>query len=194
ELQVDNEYIMSAADLCTIDVLDQVLDSGATVFKIEGRGRSSDYVYTVVESYRKAFDALLDGTYTREEALVWKEQLKTVFNRGFWEGYYLGRTMGEWSDVHGSKATKKKKFLGPCKKYYSNRGIGAFLIQTGQVSEGDELLVTGPTTGALTFRAEELRLDDERVKQVDKGGLFSTPVPEKVRPSDKLYKLEAVVR
>ncbi|MFQ5447857.1 MAG: peptidase U32 family protein, partial [Saprospiraceae bacterium] len=189
ELEIDNEYIMSAKDLCTIDFLDQVLAAGVRVLKIEGRGRSADYVYTTVRCYREAVDAILDGTYGPEKVAQWKEQLATVFNRGFWDGYYLGRKMGEWNDSYGSKATTTKIFLGRGIKYFSKAGAGEFLMETRSLAQGDEIIITGPTTGIVKATVEELRVDDRRVEKVSKGDRFSMPVGETIRPSDKLYKI-----
>jgi U32 family peptidase len=192
ELQVDNEYIMSAGDLCTIGFLDKLLDAGVSVLKIEGRGRSADYVQTVVTCYREAVEAIREGTYTRDKVARWEKELATVYNRGFWDGYYLGRTMGEWSDVYGSKATVRKTYLAKCDNYYQKVGAGVFLMETGTLSTGDEIMVTGPTTGVMKLTVGELRVDDVAVDKVRKGDLFTFVVPEKVRRADKLYKLARV--
>ena len=192
ELQVDNEYIMSAGDLCTIGFLDKLLDAGVSVLKIEGRGRSADYVQTVVTCYREAVEAIREGTYTRDKVARWEKELATVYNRGFWDGYYLGRTMGEWSDVYGSKATVRKTYLAKCDNYYQKVGAGVFLMETGTLSTGDEIMVTGPTTGVMKLAVGELRVDDVAVDKVRKGDLFTFVVPEKVRRADKLYKLVRV--
>jgi len=189
ELEVDNEYIMSASDLCTIGFLDKVVDAGVEVMKIEGRGRSADYVQTVITCYREALEAIGAGFYTRERVAEWEKKLKNVFNRGFWDGYYLGRTMGEWSDTYGSKATIRKIYLAKCENYYQKVNAGVFQLETGTLSEGDEIMITGPTTGVIKTHAGELRIDDKAVKKVRKGDLFTTAVPEKVRRADKLYKL-----
>lgn len=193
ELEIDNEYIMSAKDLCTIDFLDKVIASGISVLKIEGRGRSADYVYTTVKCYREAIDAYEDGSFSTEKIQDWKERLSTVFNRGFWDGYYLGRTMGEWSDEAGSKATKRKVYIGKGIKYYETAGIGEFLIEAQNVELGDELIITGPTTGLIETRMTEMRLDNQPVESVKRGTTITFPVAEKIRPSDKLYKLVPVV-
>ena len=189
ELEIDNEYIMSAGDLCTIGFLDKLVDAGVEVMKIEGRGRSADYVQTVVTCYREALEAIDAGTYTREKVTHWEKELATVYNRGFWDGYYLGRTMGEWSDVYGSKASVRKIYLAKCENYYQKVNAGVFQLETGTLSEGDEIMITGPTTGVIKTHVGELRIDDKAVKKVRKGDLFSTVVPEKVRRADKLYKL-----
>lgn len=192
EFEVDNEYIMSASDLCTIDFLDKVIAAGVSVLKIEGRGRSADYVYTTTQCYREAIDAYYNGTFSKEKVEEWKDRLSTVFNRGFWDGYYLGRKMGEWSDDPGSKATKRKVYIGKGMKYYDAAGIGEFLIEAQGVKIGDELLITGPTTGVIETVMTQMRVDDEPAEQVKRGVTITFPVSEKVRPSDKLYKLVPV--
>lgn len=189
EFEIDNEYIFSAKDLCTIDFLDKVAESGIDILKIEGRGRSSDYVYTVTQCYREAIDALSNDTYSLKKAAEWKERLSTVFNRGFWDGYYLGRTMGEWTDSYGSKATTKKIYLGKGNKYFPNISVGEFLLETHKLQEGDTILITGPSTGVIQTQVNEIRKENKRVAWVEKGDIFSIVVPEKIRPSDKLYKL-----
>lgn len=192
EFEIDNEYIMSASDLCTIDFIDKVIASGVSVLKIEGRGRSADYVYTTTQCYREAIDAFYAGTFTSEKVNDWKQRLSTVFNRGFWDGYYLGRKMGEWSDNPGSKATKRKVYLGKGMKFYENAGIGEFLIEAQNVKIGDELIITGPTTGVIETTLTELRVDNQTVEMAKRGVSITFPVAEKIRPSDKLYKLVAV--
>ena len=189
ELAIDNEYIMSAKDLCTIDFLDQVINSGVKVLKIEGRGRAADYVYTTTCCYKEAVDAVSNGTYTQEKVEGWKRLLETVFNRGFWDGYYLGKKMGEWSDSYGSKATERKVFLGKGVRYFSKLGVGEFQIETQSLKKGDKILITGPKTGIVHATVTELRVDDEPVDTVSKGMPFSMPLPEAVRPNDKLYKI-----
>ncbi len=189
EFEVDNEFIMSAKDLCTIDFLDKVIEAGVSVLKIEGRGRSADYVYTTTQCYREAIDSVVDGTYSAEKIENWRDRLSTVFNRGFWDGYYLGRKMGEWSEVPGSKATKRKVYIGKGMKYYDQAGIGEFLIEAQGCKVGDELIITGPTTGVIETVLQEMRCEDEPVQTVKRGETITFAVPEKVRPSDKLYKL-----
>jgi putative protease len=191
QFEIDNEYIMSAADLCTIDFIDKVIAAGVSVLKIEGRGRAADYVFTTTQCYREAIDAYYDGTFSAEKVADWKERLSTVFNRGFWDGYYLGRKMGEWSDEPGSKATKRKVYIGKGMKYYENAGIGEFLIEAQNVKVGDEL-ITGPTTGVVELHLESLRVDDEPAEVAKRGATITFPVNEKIRPSDKLYKLVPV--
>lgn len=189
EFEVDNEYIMSAKDLCTIDFLDQILDAGVSVLKIEGRGRSADYVYTVTKCYREAIDSYNEGTYTQEKIEDWKKRLETVFNRGFWDGYYLGKKMGEWNKEYGSNATKRKIYIGRGLKYFEKSGVGEFKLESHNLNVGDEIMITGPTTGYIETKVAELRLDDKAVEKVNKGDVFTFPVSEKVRPSDKLYKV-----
>lgn len=189
EFEVDNEYIMSAKDLCTIGFLDQILDAGVKVLKIEGRGRSVDYVYTTVKCYREAIDSIVDGTYSREKVINWEQQLSTVFNRGFWDGYYLGRKMGEWNNEYGSKSSKKKIYLGKGMKYFEKVAVGEFLIETHILKKGDEIIITGPTTGYIQTVVDEIRVNNEVKESVGKGELFSIKLNEKIRPSDKLYKL-----
>lgn len=189
EFEVDNEYIMSAKDLCTIDFLDKVADAGVSVLKIEGRGRSADYVHVTTQCYREALDALENGTYGPHLFEDWKTRLSTVYNRGFWDGYYLGRTMGEWSNEYGSIATKKKIYLGRGVKYYDTAKVGEFLLETHSLHTGDEILITGPTTGVIQHRVGSLRVNDQDAATVKKGESFTLPLGEKIRPSDKLYKI-----
>lgn len=189
EFEVDNEFIMSAKDLCTIDFLDKIAQAGVSVLKIEGRGRSADYVYTTTKCYREAIDSLQNNSYTRDKIEAWKTRLATVFNRGFWDGYYLGRKMGEWSDDAGSKASKRKVYIGKGLKYYENVQIGEFLIEAQGVNIGDELIITGPTTGVVETILMEMRVEDQAQNSVKRGVTITFPLPEKVRPSDKLYKL-----
>lgn len=189
ELEIDNEYIMSARDLCTIDFLDKVISSGVQVLKIEGRGRSADYVYTTTRCYKEAVEAIADGSYTEEKINHWKEQLATVFNRGFWDGYYLGRKMGEWSDSYGSKATERKLLLGKGTNYFSRLKVGEFQLEANSLKLGDQVLITGQKTGYIRTAVTELRLEDKAVEEVSKGDLFSMPLPERIRPTDKLYKV-----
>ncbi len=191
ELEIDNEYIMSAKDLCTIDFLDKIIKSGVSVLKIEGRGRSADYVSTVTKCYREAIDACYDKTYHPEKFADWKTRLATVYNRGFWEGYYLGRTMGEWSNEYGSVATKRKILIGKGLRYFKEAKVGEFQLESQSLSVGDEILITGPTTGVVQTIVEEIRLDDRKLEKVKKGDVFTVPLNEQIRPSDKLFKLVA---
>ena len=189
ELEIDNEYIMSAKDLATIDFLDKVLDAGVRVLKIEGRGRAADYVYTTVKCYREAVDSIIDETYTEEKIKDWKERLATVYNRGFWDGYYLGKKMGEWSESYGSKATLKKIFIGKGIKYFPKAKVGEFVLETHSLKKGDNILITGPTTGVVETSIEEIRVDEKAVDEAKKGEHFSIRIDEPIRASDKLYKI-----
>lgn len=187
KLVVDNKYIMSPKDLCTIEFMDRIIDAGVTVFKIEGRARSSEYVRTVTAAYRQAADAVLAGKYTPELASALKERLSTVFNRGFWDGYYQGAYLGEWSDAYGNRATRTKTYVGKITNYFSNLGVAEVLVETGSFSVGDEMLITGPTTGVIEYKVPEIRVDLKNVETAVKGELCSIPVSQKLRRSDKLY-------
>ena len=189
ELEVDNQYIMSPKDLKTIHFLNKMLDAGVRVFKIEGRARGPEYVRIVAECYKEAIEACQNQTFSEEKISDWNERLKRVFNRGFWNGYYLGQRLGEWSDKYGNEATEKKQYIGKVIKYFSNLGVGEFLIETQSLNTGDKVLITGPTTGALFLDAEDIRVELQVVETARKGDRFSMKVPEKVRPSDKVYKL-----
>lgn len=189
EFEVDNEYIMSAKDLCTIDFLDKLLAAGVSVLKIEGRGRSADYVYTVTKCYREAIDALAAGKVTPEMVADWKARLATVYNRGFWDGYYLGKKMGEWNNVYGSKATTVKMYIGRGVKYFEKAVVGEFRLETSHLSVGDQIMITGPTTGYVEATVTELRIENQSVQKVTRGEVFTLPLHEKIRPSDKLYKI-----
>lgn len=189
ELTIDNEYIMSAQDLCTIDFLDQVLDAGVTVLKIEGRGKGPEYVKTVTSCYREAADACMNGTYTREKALVWKEKMENVYNRGFWSGYYLGQELGEWTDTSGSKAKLRKIYLGKGSNYFSKIGVAEFQIESHTLKKGDSVIITGPTTGIVETTVEEIHTAHGAVEQAAKGDVCSFKLGTPIRKSDKLYKL-----
>ncbi len=189
ELDVDNKYIMSPKDLKTIGFIDKMVKAGVRVFKIEGRARSAEYVYTVVQCYKEALAAVEDGTFSPEKAEAWTERLKTVFNRGFWDGYYLGQRLGEWSEVYGSSATEKKQYIGKGQKYFSRLGVGEFYIEAGEFAKGDKLLIIGPTTGAIYVSATDIHGDNGPIETAKKGMRIAIPVPEKIRPSDKLYKI-----
>jgi putative protease len=192
ELQIDNEYIMSAKDLCTIDFLDKILEAGVRVLKIEGRGRAADYVYTTTQCYREAVDAFENGTYTPEKLENWRERLSSVYNRGFWDGYYLGRKMGEWSNVHGSVATTRKIYIGKGVKYFDKIGVGEFVMESHDINVGEKIIITGPTTGLIEADVEEIRLGEgTQVNTAKKGDTISLRIGEKIRPSDKLYKVVA---
>lgn len=189
QLAIDNEYIMSPKDLKTIHFLDRMIKAGVRVLKIEGRARGPEYVRTVVEAYKEAVTCIVNEDFTEERVKNWNERLYTVFNRGFWDGYYLGKKLGEWSPNYGSEATKKKMYIGKGMKYFSNIGVAEFLMETQNLKVGDEVLITGPTTGAVFITIDELRVDYKVVTEAKKGDLVSFKVPEKVRPSDKLFKM-----
>ena len=188
ELDIENEYIMSPKDLKTIHFLNKMMDAGVRVLKIEGRARGPEYVRTVTSCYDEAIKAVADGTYGEDKIRRWDERLSTVFNRGFWDGYYLGRRLGEWTHKYGSDATRVKIGVGRVNRYYTKLGVAEFELESGYIEEGEELLVTGPTTGAVFFGAEQMHLDEGTTRKVDeKGTLFSIKVPEKMRPNDRLY-------
>lgn len=192
ELEVDHEYIMSPKDLCTIGFIDKIIHAGVQVLKIEGRGRSADYVKTATRCYKEAVQAVSDGSYSRDKVDGWMEQLSGVFNRGFWDGYYLGRTMGEWSERYGSQATRRKQYIGKVTNYFSKPGVAEITLETAGLSEGDELQITGPTTGVVEFVANRFRLDDKPVSRVEKGDVFSIRSPDDVRRGDKVFRLESI--
>ncbi|MDE6670178.1 MAG: U32 family peptidase [Muribaculaceae bacterium] len=190
QLAIDNKYIMSPKDLKTIHFLNRMVEAGVSVFKIEGRARGPEYVRETVEAYSEALTAICEGTYTPERIAVWDERLARVFNRGFWDGYYLGQRLGEWSAKYGSSATRVKVYVAKILRYFPNIGVGEFRLEAGSLSVGDEVVITGPTTGALIFTVSELRVDLQPVQTVNKGDLFSMPVPQKIRTSDRLYRWE----
>ena len=196
ELLVSGKYIMSPKDLCTIGFLDKIIHAGVRVLKIEGRGRSADYVKTVVECYKEAVQAVADGTYTQEKIAAWTERLSTVFNRGFWDGYYLGRKMGEWSERYGSQATENKVYLGKVTNYYNRPQVAEMRIETAEsLKQGDDLMVIGQTTGVYRATVEELRLGDtaQPVPEVHQGDVFSVKTTEILHRGDKLYRVDKVV-
>jgi putative protease len=190
ELEVDNQYIMSPKDLKTIHFLNKMIDAGVRVFKIEGRARSAEYVRTVTECYKQAIASYLDNSFTDEKIAIWDTRLKSVFNRGFWNGYYLGQRLGEWSKNYGSEATKKKVYIGKVTNYFANIGVAECLIETQSIRVGEELLITGPTTGCYEDKVAEIRVDLKPVEQAQKGEYFSLAVKEKVRKNDKIFKFE----
>lgn len=189
-LEIDNKYIMSPKDLKTIRFLDRMVAAGVEVFKIEGRARGPEYVYTVASCYREALEAISDGTYTEARKDEWDKRLATVFNRGFWDGYYQGQTLGEWNRVYGSCATERKVYIGRGVKYFSRLGVAEFTVDAAEFKVGDKLLITGPTTGALYVNAKEIHDDQGAVAKATKGTRVAIAVPAKVRPSDKLFKIE----
>ena len=187
ELEVDNKYVMSPKDLKTIRFMDEMMEAGVRVFKIEGRARGPEYVKTVVECYREAIDSYLDGTLTEEKKDGWDERLRTVFNRGFWNGYYLGQRLGEWTRHYGSNATERKVYAGKGIRYFSNIGVAEFLVEAAELHVGDKLLITGHTTGAMYVTLDEARVNLKPVDTVKKGAHVSFKVPDRIRPNDKLY-------
>ncbi|MBE9484249.1 MAG: U32 family peptidase [Bacteroidetes bacterium] len=189
ELEVDNEYIMSPKDLKTIDFLDKILDAGVRVLKIEGRGRSPEYVKTVTVCYREAVEAYQDGSLSQEKVDQWNEQLKTVYNRGFWDGYYLGRKMGEWSEQYGSQASKKKIYVGKVNNYFTKIGVAEVLVEATPLEKGDDIYIIGPTTGVYEGKVTEIRVDEKNTSTAKQGEVCSIPVPVFLRRSDKLYKV-----
>ncbi len=189
QMDVENEYIMSPKDLKTIHFMNKMLHAGVLVFKIEGRARSAEYVRTVCECYNEAIDAVLDGSYSPEKIKSWDSRLSEVFNRGFWDGYYLGQKLGDWSSEYGSKASKKKVYIGKGLNYFPKLNVAEFIMETQELSVGDQVLITGPTTGVIQLTVEEIRVDLKPVQTTKKGETFSMLVNEKVRRSDKLYKL-----
>ena len=192
QLEIDNKYIMSPKDLKTIRFIDRMMESGVRVFKIEGRARGPEYVYTVVSCYREAIGSVIDGTFTEERKDGWDERLATVFNRGFWDGYYQGQTLGEWNKHYGSAATEKKVLVGKVMKYFSKLSVAEVAVEATTFDRGDRLLITGPTTGVMYLDATEIRYDLHPVDTAQQGWRVSIPVSGKVRPNDKLFKLVTV--
>ena len=189
QLEIDNKYIMSPKDLKTIRFIDKMMKAGVRVFKIEGRARGPEYVYEVVTCYKEAIQSVLDGTYTEGKKDKWDERLSTVFNRGFWDGYYQGQRLGEWTKNYGNKATEKKVLVGKVMKYFSKLGVAEIAVEASEIEKDQNMLITGPTTGIMKFDASEIRYDLKPVEKAEKGWRVSVPVPDKVRPNDKVYKL-----
>lgn len=190
QLEIDNKYVMSPKDLKTIRFIDKMMDAGVRVFKIEGRARGPEYVYTVVSCYKEAIRAVLDGSFTEERKDAWDERLATVFNRGFWDGYYQGQTMGEWNDSYGSLATERKVLVGKVTKYFSRLGVGEIAVQASTFKQGDKLLITGNTTGAMYLHATEIHGDNGVISEAPQHTIVSVPVPDKVRPNDKVFRID----
>jgi len=188
ELEIDNEYIMSPKDLCTIHFLNKMIDAGVRVMKIEGRARPPEYVYTVVSCYNEAVNAIIENSYNKGRIAEWKKRLSNVFNRGFWDGYYLGQRLGEWSDVYGSKSVKRKVYIARGMNYFSKLKVAEFLCEAGKLRVGDEILITGPTTGIIMTTIREIRVNFKQVTETVQGERFSIPVEKVVRHSDRLYK------
>lgn len=190
EIELDNEYMMSPKDLCTIGFLDQIVGAGVKVLKIEGRGRAPEYVATVTKCYREAIDAIADGTFSQEKVDEWMKQLETVYNRGFWDGYYLGQKLGEWSDTSGSNATQKKVYVGKGRTFYAKSNIAEFLIEAYDVNVGDRVLIQGPTTGSQEMVLEAMRVDEKpNAEKASKSDIITFKTDFRIRPSDKLYKI-----
>ena len=194
QLEIDNKYIMSPKDLKTVRFIDRMMRAGVSVFKIEGRARGPEYVYTVVRCYKEAIAAVLDGTFTEARKDEWDARLATVFNRGFWDGYYQGQRLGEWNKAYGSAATERKVYVGRGVKYFSRLGVAEFTCEAAEFSVGDKMLVTGPTTGVMYVTVDEIHDDTHAVNTAQKGTRVAFKVPGKVRPSDKLFKIERVVK
>ena len=189
QLEIDNKYIMSPKDLKTVRFIDQMMNAGVRVFKIEGRARGPEYVHTVVSCYKEAIASVLNGTFSENKKDEWDERLASVFNRGFWDGYYQGQTMGEWTRNYGNKATEKKVLVGKVIKYFSRLGVAEISVEASEISVGEKILITGTTTGTMNFRVDEIRYELEPVEKAEKGWRVSIPVLRKVRPNDKIYKL-----
>ncbi len=188
-LEIDNKYIMSPKDLSTIAFMDKIIEAGITVFKIEGRARSAEYVKNVTAAYREAADCVLSGSYTAEKVAQLEKQVASVFNRGFWDGYYQGAKLGEWSEVYGNKATRKKQYVGKVTNFFSNLSVAEVLIETGELKVGDDILIIGPSTGVIEYELSEIRVDLNQVEKTTKGEYCSLPVPQgtRLRRSDKVY-------
>lgn len=190
QLEIDNKYIMSPKDLKTVRFIDKMMDAGVRVFKIEGRARGPEYVYTVVTCYKEAIQSVLDGTFTEAKKDAWDQRLATVFNRGFWDGYYQGQTLGEWNKAYGSLATEKKTLIGVVNKFFSRLSVGEIAVQASTFKKGDKLLITGPTTGAMYLHATEIHDDNGPIDEAVQHTLVSVPVPGKVRPNDKVFRID----
>ncbi len=189
ELEIDNKYIMSPKDLKTVRFIDKMMKAGVRVFKIEGRARGPEYVYTVVRCYKEAMASVLEDSFTEDKKDEWDKRLATVFNRGFWDGYYQGQTLGEWNKSYGSNATERKVLVGKIVKYFSKLGVAEVAVEASEISQGERLLITGPTTGVMYLNADEIRYELNAVEKAQQGWRVSIPVPGKVRPNDKLFKL-----
>jgi putative protease len=188
ELEIDNEYIMSPKDLCTIGFLDKLIEAGVRVLKIEGRARSAEYVKEVSSCYDEAVRTIENGTYDKVKTDSWRKRLSTVFNRGFWDGYYLGQKMGEWNTGYGSGATKRKVYLGKITNYFTKLNVAEIKLENGDLNKGDTILITGPTTGVIEYNVDEIRVDLKVSEKAIKGELCSIKTPDYLRRSDKVYK------
>lgn len=189
DLNIDNHFIMSPKDMKTIDFLDKIIGAGVRVLKIEGRGRAPEYVKAVTQCYREAANSILDGTFSQEKIEQWNSRLNQVYNRGYWEGYYLGKTLPEWTNVYGSKSTRKKTYIGKITNYFAKIGVAEVTMETGELKTGDDFVILGPTTGVIEGKIEEIRVDEKPAEKTFKGEICSIPVKETVRRSDKLYKI-----
>jgi putative protease len=189
ELEVDGKYIMSPKDLNTVSFLDQILDAGVRVLKLEGRGRSPEYVKTVARVYREAVNAWFEGQFTEADVERWNAELSRVYNRGFWDGYYLGREIGEWTEEYGNQATERKTYIGKVTNYFSKLGVAEIKVESNDLAVEDEIKIIGETTGVYEDRVREIRLDPDPVQKVEKGSFCSIPVKEIVRRNDKVYKV-----
>jgi putative protease len=192
QLEVDNKYIMSPKDLCTIEFMDKMFNAGVKVFKIEGRARGAEYVKKVASAYRRAADLLEEGTFTPEKATEFKKELEEVFNRGFWDGYYQGARLGEWSKVYGSNATRKKTYIGKVTNYFSNIGVAEILVEAAPISVGQHLMIIGPTSGVVEMDLEEIRVELQPAQSASQGTHCSIPCPQRVRRADKVYLFEKI--
>ncbi|MBO7322787.1 MAG: U32 family peptidase [Bacteroidales bacterium] len=192
QLEVDNKYIMSPKDLCTIEFMDKMFNAGVKVFKIEGRARGAEYVKKVASAYRRAADLLEEGTFTTEKATEFKKELEEVFNRGFWDGYYQGARLGEWSKVYGSNATRKKTYIGKVTNYFSNIGVAEILVEAAPISVGQHLMIIGPTSGVVEMDLEEIRVELQPAQSASQGTHCSIPCPQRVRRADKVYLFEKI--
>ncbi len=188
QLEVDNEFIMSPKDLCTIGFIDKMIDAGVRILKIEGRARSAEYVRIVTSCYDEAVNAVIDGTYSEEKIVEWRNRLSTVFNRGFWDGYYLGQKLGEWNTRYGSSATKRKVYLGKITNYFTKLKVAEIKVENGDLCKGDTILIIGPTTGAIEYNVGEIRVDLKQTDTANKGELCSIRIDDYLRRSDKVYK------
>lgn len=190
QLAIENQYIMSPKDLKTIHFLNKMIDAGVSVFKIEGRARSAEYVSIAVTAYSQALESIIDGTYGEEKIARWDNELGQIFNRGFWDGYYLGQRLGEWSSKYGSSASRVKHYIAKGVKTFAKLGVAEFLMESGELSVGDEVVIMGPTTGAVILKIDEIQVNCHPVQTTKKGESFSIKVPSKIRPSDRMYKWE----
>ena len=193
ELVLENKYVMSPKDLCTIGFLDKIADAGVSILKIEGRARSAEYVYTVTKAYKEALESIKAGSYTKDKIKQWTKNLESVYNRGFWHGgYYLGKKLGEWSNAYGSKATAEKQYIGKVCNYFNKAGVAEIFLEAGALKQYDDVLITGPTTGIVQAKAEIILKDDKRVSIAQKKEHITLKIPEKARKNDKVYVIMPV--